>query len=66
MLTAIILIGSILLATGFAVLWMVSPTFRQRIERPKHLFADQVRQYDEQNRDTADNQGAKQSEARSR
>jgi hypothetical protein len=58
MLTAIILVGSILLAAGFAVAWFVSPAFRQRIERPKHLFADQVRQYDEQYRETGGKPGA--------
>ena len=47
MITTVILIGSVLLAAGFALLWLFSPTFRRRIERPKHLFADQVRQYDE-------------------
>ena len=46
MMTTVILIGSALLAGGFVLMWLFSPTFRRRIERPKHLFADQVRQYD--------------------
>ena len=63
MLIDIILILSVVLAAGFAVAWIVSPAFRRRIERPKHLFADQVRQYDEQYRDSDDEAGAASSDA---
>lgn len=49
MLTTAILIGSVLLAAAFALAWIISPAIRRRIERPKHLFAEQVRQYDEHN-----------------
>ena len=48
MVTSFILIGSMLLAIGFAIVWVASPKFRRRIERPKHLFADHVRQYDKE------------------
>ncbi len=58
MLTTVILVGSLLLAVGFTVAWLVNPGFRQKIERPKHLFTDQVRQYDERNRETDRKPGA--------
>lgn len=58
MLTTVILVGSLLLAVGFTIAWLVNPGFRQKIERPKHLFADQVRQYDARNRETDRKPGA--------
>ncbi len=58
MLTTVILVGSLLLAVGFTVAWLVNPGFRKKIERPKHLFADQVRQYDERNREADREPGA--------
>ena len=64
MITTAILIGSVLLAAGFAVAWLFSPSFRQKIERPKHLFADQVRQYDEEYREEGGGTEAKSGDSR--
>ena len=64
MITTAILIGSVLLAAVFALAWLFSPSFRQKIERPKHLFADQVRQYDEGHRKESGVTEAKSSDAR--
>ena len=46
MITAFIVISSLLLAGAFALAWATRPDLRRRIERPKHLFAAQVQQYD--------------------
>ena len=63
MITTAILIGSVLLAGVFALMWILSPSFRRRIERPKHLFADRVRQYDEDSRKSAGTSEAKTSDS---
>lgn len=48
MISGFIVYASLLLAGAFLVAWLARPELRRRIERPKHLFADQVQQYDEQ------------------
>ena len=52
MITAFIVISSLLLAGAFAFAWATRPDLRRRIERPKHLFAAQVQQYDKDLRST--------------
>ena len=52
MITAFIVISSLLLAGAFAFAWATRPELRRRIERPKHLFAAQVQQYDKDLRST--------------
>ena len=48
MISGFIVYASLLLAGGFLIAWLARPELRRRIERPKHLVADQVQQYDEQ------------------
>ena len=48
MISAIVIVASIVLAAAFSAAWLLSPGFRQAIERPKHSFQDQVTMYDRQ------------------
>ncbi|SVC89125.1 uncharacterized protein METZ01_LOCUS341979 [marine metagenome] len=41
-----------ILAIAFAIAWITKPNLRQRIERPKHLFAEQLKRYDQQYRES--------------
>ena len=50
MITAFIVISAIILGLAFGIAYLVKPGFRQRVERPKHLFAEQLREYDESSR----------------
>ena len=59
MTTGLIIMISVLLAVAFTIAWLVWPGLRRRIEAPKHLFADQVRQYDEQCHDAPGNGGVR-------
>lgn len=47
MITTIIVLGSLALAAAFTLAWLLKPGLREQIEAPKHLFHDQVRQYDQ-------------------
>ena len=47
MITTIIVVASLALAVAFTLAWLLKPGLREQIEAPKHLFHDQVRQYDE-------------------
>lgn len=44
--TNLIVLASLGLAAAFVVAWLVRPAFRERIERPKHRFQDDLRQHD--------------------
>ena len=46
MITAIIVIATVVLAAVFTIAWLANPGLRRQIEHPKHCFQDQVRQYD--------------------
>ncbi|MDH3418164.1 MAG: hypothetical protein OEM78_01725 [Gammaproteobacteria bacterium] len=46
MITTIIVVASLALAGAFSLAWLLKPDLREQIEAPKHLFHDQVRQYD--------------------
>ena len=46
MITAAIIIASIVLAALFIRAWAFRPEFRQQIESPKHSFQAQVQAYD--------------------
>lgn len=46
MITDIVVDLSVGLAVVFAVAWAIRPDFREWIERPKHLFLENVRRYD--------------------
>jgi len=58
MISTIIVFSSLVLALTFTVLWLTMPSLRRRVEAPKHLFAEQVRQYDIQHREMAQTTGA--------
>jgi hypothetical protein len=42
----IVVILSIVFAGAFFIAWLLRRDLRERIERPKHRFQDQLRQYD--------------------
>ena len=48
MITAIIVISSVVLAVVFTIAWLTNPALRRQIEHPKHCFQDQVHQYNQQ------------------
>ncbi len=47
MLSTIIVVASLVLAAAFTLAWLLKPALRERIEAPKHLFQDRVREYDQ-------------------
>ena len=51
MISSFIVIAALVMAAAYVLAWLLKPGFRQRVERPKHLFTEQVRQYDEQVRE---------------
>jgi hypothetical protein len=46
MIADLIVLGSLVLAAAFVAAWALSPRLRRRIERPKHRFLEDVREYD--------------------
>ena len=46
MIADLVVLASIVLTGAFVAAWLVSPSLRAWIERPKHSFQDAVRQYD--------------------
>jgi hypothetical protein len=48
MISNAIVMLSILLASGYFIAWLIRRDVRERIERPKQQFQDQVQQYDQQ------------------
>jgi len=44
--TAVIIIASLVLFAGFLLAWVLQPVLRRQIEEPKHSFGEQVRAYD--------------------
>jgi hypothetical protein len=53
MISATIIIASVVLALAYACVWCLNPRFRQQIEQPKHWFQDQIEQYDRNCQQTA-------------
>lgn len=51
MISAIVIVASIVLAVAFVLLLVLNPNLREEVERPKHWFLDQVRRYDLQCQD---------------
>jgi hypothetical protein len=43
----IVVLLALALAIGFFVVWSLSPALRNRIERPKYRFQQNLRSYDE-------------------
>lgn len=54
MITAFIVIASVVLAAVFTIAWLSSPVLRRHIEYPKHTFQDQVQRYNQHCHDTRD------------
>ena len=52
MISAFIVIASILLTAIFAIAWIAFPRLRRTIEDPKYAFQDQLRAYNQQVRNT--------------
>ena len=46
MITTLIVVASLALVGVFTLAWLLKPNLRNQIETPKHLFQDQVQQYD--------------------
>lgn len=46
MISAIVIVSSLVLAAAFAWIFALRPSLREEIEQPKHWFQDQVRRYD--------------------
>jgi len=64
MISAIVIIASIVLAAAFSIAWLLLPGFRRAVERPKHSFQDQVTMYDRQCHDSAKEREAFTNESR--
>ena len=54
MISAFIVITSVLLAAGFGIAWVAIPRLRSKIEDPKYAFQDQLQAYNQQVRNTGD------------
>ncbi len=48
MIAAVIVVLSVLLASIFAVAYLVKPALRKQVEAPKYHFQAQIQQYNEQ------------------
>ena len=46
MISATIIVLSVVFALAYAMVWCVNPRFRRQIEQPKHWFQDQLEKYD--------------------
>jgi hypothetical protein len=46
LITAIVILASLVLAAAFVAAWLLRPSLRAQVEQPKHWFQDQVREYD--------------------
>lgn len=47
MITNAIVLGSIMLAVLYFLVWLLRSDFREQIERPKHHFQDQIKAYEQ-------------------
>jgi hypothetical protein len=52
MITAFIVISSVILALAFTIAWLLRPELRRQIESPKHNFQEQIRSYNKQCHDS--------------
>ena len=57
MISAIVIVASLVLAIAFLVAWALRPDLRDEIELPKHWFQDQLRRYDQRCRDERETPG---------
>lgn len=49
MISALIVYCSLALASLFTLAYFLSPKLRSKVEEPKHIFMEQLAQYDESN-----------------
>ena len=47
MISSLIVLSTVLLAGIFSLAYALSPTLRQQVEAPKHVFLQQLAQYDQ-------------------
>ncbi len=52
MITAFIVISSVILGLIFTLAWLLRPELRRQIESPKHNFQEQIRAYNQQCHDS--------------
>lgn len=46
MISTVVITLTLLMAAGFALVYLLSPSWRERVERPKQDFQQQIRRYD--------------------
>jgi hypothetical protein len=57
MISAVVIVASLVLAAAFVLAYVLGPGLRDEIERPKHWFQDQVRRYDRRCQDEREEPG---------
>lgn len=58
MITDVIVLSSMALAFVFVVAWLLRPSLRTWIERPKYGFQERLRRYDQLQGENTDPEGA--------
>ena len=58
MTAGLVVAAALLLGLAFTAAWLLRPDLRERIERPKHRFHDDVRRYDRGLQDTRPKTGS--------
>ena len=53
MISALIIVASVVLALAYACAWCLNPRFRHQVEQPKHWFQEQLESYDRECQRTA-------------
>ena len=48
MISTIVITLTLLMAAGFTLVYLLNPAWRERVERPKQEFQQQIRRYDSQ------------------
>ena len=48
MISTVVIAMTLLMAAGFTLVYLLSPSWRERVERPKQDFQQQIRRYDSQ------------------
>lgn len=57
MISAIVVISSLVLGIAFVLIFALRPDLREEVERPKHWFQDQVARYDRRCKTDRDDSG---------
>ncbi|MCB1671034.1 MAG: hypothetical protein R3F41_08380 [Gammaproteobacteria bacterium] len=53
MISTVIVLLSVAMATGFSLAYLLRPDWRQQVEEPKHCFQQQLQRYDSGSRNSA-------------